>query len=136
MAVAQQDKEKEVLARKVARVNALQWAPVRSLPMNLFIMWMTGNEIQIFSIMVTGMAVYSPFQALAATNATFKPFASDPELRSDVWRCKLVYVVMCFVALGVGLWKLQNMGLLPTGAADWVDHSPSVYGIVSTGVVV
>lgn len=38
--------------------------PVRQLPMNLLIMWMAGNTISIFPIMMVIMMFLRPFQAL------------------------------------------------------------------------
>ena len=39
-------------------------APVKQLPMNLFIMWMSGNTISIFPIMMVAMMFFRPIQAL------------------------------------------------------------------------
>ena len=41
-------------------------APVKQVPMNLFIMWMAGNSISIFPIMMVGMMFIRPIQALMA----------------------------------------------------------------------
>ena len=123
----------EMHQRKLKRLNSLQWSPVSSLPMNMFMMWMAGNEIQMFSIIITGMALYQPIVALKNVGVTFLTFTGDESVKSEVWRCKCVYIVMCLVAFGVGLWKLQGMGLLPTGAADWVDRAPPVYTYVTAG---
>lgn len=38
--------------------------PIRQVPMNLFIMWMTGNSISIFPIMMVIMMLMRPIQAL------------------------------------------------------------------------
>ena len=40
--------------------------PLKQLPMNLFIMYMSGNSISIFPIMMVGMMVWRPIQALLA----------------------------------------------------------------------
>ncbi len=39
--------------------------PLKQIPMNLFIMWMAGNSISIFPIMMVGMMFVRPIQALA-----------------------------------------------------------------------
>ena len=39
-------------------------APVKQIPMNLFIMWMSGNTISIFPIMMVAMMFFRPIPAL------------------------------------------------------------------------
>ena len=113
--------------RKVRRISDLQLGPVKSLPMTMFMLWMAGSDIHIFSIMMTGMAIYQPLQAMGAVGTIFKPFADDASVRSQVTQGKLIYLACCVVALCVGLAKLHFMGLLPTAAVDWIDHSAPVY---------
>jgi hypothetical protein len=114
-------------ARKVRRINDMMLAPVKSLPMTLFMLWMAGNDIHIFSIMMTFMAITGPLTALGQTTSIFQMFADDTSVRSDVTKGKLVYVACCLVAFVVGLTKLHWMGLLPIAASDWVDHSAPFY---------
>lgn len=119
-------------ARKLKRLNDMQLGPAKSLPMMLFMLWMAGNEIHIFSIMITGTAISQPLQALFGVNDAFKLFAEDDDIKADVWRAKAVYLLMCLVALGVGFVKLSWMGLLPAMVTDWIDHTPPVYETVAT----
>ncbi len=42
--------------------------PMRQIPMNLFIMYMAGNSISIFPIMMVGMLFARPVKALITTN--------------------------------------------------------------------
>lgn len=37
--------------------------PIKQVPMNLFMMWMAGNSISIFPIMMVGMMAVRPIQA-------------------------------------------------------------------------
>ena len=46
--------------------------PPVQVPMNLFLMFMAGNSISIFPIMMVGMMLLRPIKALWATNQTFK----------------------------------------------------------------
>lgn len=39
-------------------------APLKQIPMNLFIMYMAGNSISIFPIMMVGMLFLSPIKAI------------------------------------------------------------------------
>ncbi len=47
--------------------------PIRQIPMNLFIMWMTGNSISIFPIMMVIMMFMRPFQALFSLQTRTPP---------------------------------------------------------------
>ena len=131
------EKEKEERRqRKINKMNSMQFSPVGSLPITALMLWMAGNDIHMFSIMITGNAIYAPIGALLSTGANFVQFQGDDEVKHDLWRCKLVYALMCLVALLVGLGKLHFMGLLPTSMADWLDHTPPQYTAIARQVLV
>ncbi|KAK2765170.1 hypothetical protein FQN54_008869 [Arachnomyces sp. PD_36] len=94
-------------------------APAKQLPMNGIMMYMSGNSLQIFSIMMVFMLFKGPIQGLLNTNAAFVKFETDGT-RAKLRAVKLVYVLMQFVLLGVGIWKVNAMGLLPTTRSDWL----------------
>lgn len=94
-------------------------APIKSLPMTAIMMYMSGNSLQIFSIMMVFMAFKNPIMGILATNSAFERFES-PTNRQKVLQVKAVYVVMQLVALALGLWKINGMGLLPTTRSDWL----------------
>lgn len=60
---------------------AMVTAALGQLPMQLFMMWMSGSSIQIFSIMFLGMTFYNSFKNLVSVNhsapfrAPFSPCA-------------------------------------------------------------
>ncbi|PCD44014.1 hypothetical protein AU210_003096 [Fusarium oxysporum f. sp. radicis-cucumerinum] len=109
--------EMETLKLKKAWEVAL--APVKGLPMTAIMMYMSGNSLQIFSIMMVFMAFKNPLMGLMNTNQAFERFQSD-SLSSQLLQVKFVYVVCQLVALGVGIWKINAMGLLPTTRSDWL----------------
>jgi len=51
---AQEDREK----LKVKKAWDIALAPAKSIPMNAFMLWMSGGGVQIFSIMITGMLFF------------------------------------------------------------------------------
>uniref|UniRef100_F1LF93 ER membrane protein complex subunit 4 n=1 Tax=Ascaris suum TaxID=6253 RepID=F1LF93_ASCSU len=59
------------LMTKRAWDMALQ--PIKSIPMNMFMMYMSGNTISIFPIMMIAMMAWRPVKALMSVNAAFKP---------------------------------------------------------------
>jgi ER membrane protein complex subunit 4 len=102
--------ETETLKLKKAWEVAL--APAKGLPMNLIMMYMSGNSLQIFSIMMVFMAFKNPIVGLMATGQAFERFQT-PNNAGQIFQVKLVYVLMQILALGVGVWKINTMGLLP-----------------------
>ncbi|KAI4279411.1 MAG: hypothetical protein L6R38_005050 [Xanthoria sp. 2 TBL-2021] len=104
---------------KVKKSWEVALAPAKQLPMNAIMMYMSGNSLQIFSIMMVFMLFKNPLQALMQTNAVFTKYET-PRTRSKMWVVKAVYVLMNLVALGLGIWKVNGMGLLPTTRSDWL----------------
>ncbi|KAM4056893.1 transmembrane protein [Hirsutella rhossiliensis] len=109
--------EMETLKLKKAWEVAL--APVKSLPMTAIMMYMSGNSLQIFSIMMVFMAFKNPLVGLMSTNQAFERFQTEGNT-AKLLQTKLVYVAMQLVALAVGIWKINAMGLLPTTRSDWL----------------
>lgn len=109
--------EMDTLKLKKAWEVAL--APIKGLPMTAIMMYMTGNSLQIFSIMMVFMAFKNPLMGLVGTNQAFEKFETDTN-RAKMLQAKLAYVVMQLVALAVGLYKVNAMGLLPTTRSDWL----------------
>jgi ER membrane protein complex subunit 4 len=102
--------EMDILKLKKAWEVAL--APVKQLPMTAIMMYMSGNSLQIFSIMMVGMAFKNPLVGLMATNQAFEKFES-PGTKGNLLMVKAVYVAMQILALALGIWKVNGMGLLP-----------------------
>ncbi|KAL1491325.1 hypothetical protein ABEB36_011937 [Hypothenemus hampei] len=93
----------------------LALAPLKQVPMNLFISYMAGNSISIFPIMMVGMLLMRPIQAIWATKSTFKMMETSKAILQII-----VYVFGNLVNVAVALYKCHSMGLLPTYASDWL----------------
>ncbi|MCP9262924.1 ER membrane protein complex subunit 4 [Dirofilaria immitis] len=105
------------LMKKRAWDMALQ--PIKSLPMNLFMMYMSGSTISIFPIMMIAMMAWRPVKALMNVNLAFKPL--QDEHMGSLLLHKLVFVLGNMIAIAMALYKLHSMGLLPNHASDWLD---------------
>ncbi|KAG9253238.1 uncharacterized protein F5Z01DRAFT_158377 [Emericellopsis atlantica] len=114
---AKTPEEMDTLKLKKAWEVAL--APVKSLPMTAIMMYMSGSSLQIFSIMMVVMAFKNPLMGIVNTQQAFERFES-PSVSGRLLQVKLVYVVCQLVALAVGIWKVNQMGLLPTTRSDWL----------------
>lgn len=102
--------EMDTLKLKKAWEVAL--GPVKSLPMTAIMMYMSGNSLQIFSIMMVFMAFKNPIMGILGTNQAFERFETESN-RAKMLQVKLAYVAMQLVALALGIWKINGMGLLP-----------------------
>ncbi|KNC70975.1 hypothetical protein SARC_16493, partial [Sphaeroforma arctica JP610] len=40
-------------------------SPVKTLPMNAFMMWMSGSTVHIFSLMIVGMTAMGPLKGIS-----------------------------------------------------------------------
>eukprot|EP00977_Amphora_coffeiformis_P010409 scaffold2433_cov159-Amphora_coffeaeformis.AAC.6 len=84
--------------------------------MNAFMLYMSGSQLNIFSINTTTSAIMTPLTSIAAINKTFAHLA-DPN--SNLTTPKLLFLVVNLLWLGMGLYKMSSMRLLPTTSADW-----------------
>ena len=114
----QQDKQpatkkpEETDALKLKKAWEIAIAPSKQLPMQAIMMYMSGNSLQIFSIMMVLMLFKGPIQGLINTNAAFAKYES-PSTRARLVGVKAVYVLMQLLLLALGVWKVNGMGLLP-----------------------
>lgn len=90
----------------------LALAPAKSLPMTFISLYMSGSSLQIFSIVMVFMAFKNPIMGLLATFSAFERFET-PETKGKLVMVRALYVLMQLVSLGVGVWKVNSMGLLP-----------------------
>lgn len=97
---------------KLKKAWEVALAPIKSLPMTAIMMYMSGNSLQIFSIMMVFMAFKNPLMGILATNQAFERFETEGN-RAKMAQVKAAYVAMQLVALGLGVWKVNSMGLLP-----------------------
>jgi hypothetical protein len=87
-------------------------APSKQIPMNAIMMYMSGNSLQIFSIMMVMMLFKGPIQGLINTNAAFAKYDTE-STHSRLLGVKVVYMLMQLLLLALGIWKVNAMGLLP-----------------------
>merc|ERR1712007_200575 len=96
-------------------------APIQSVGMNLFMLWMSGSSPGIFNVMILGYCLTSIIGQYSRINTVFANFKSI-----DTTMQKLAYFGLCSVSLGYLLWHMSGMGLLPTSSGDWISliHTP------------
>jgi hypothetical protein len=58
------------------------------------------------------MAFKNPIMGILTTNQAFERFETESN-KARILQVKLAYVAMQLVALALGVWKVNSMGLLP-----------------------
>ncbi len=104
---------------KVKKAWDIAIAPAKSMPMQAFMMYMSGSSPQIFSMMMTFMFLSTPFKAIASMNQQFSRFDS-PTTGGRLLLPKIAFVLLQILTVAVGVWKCSSMGLLPTHRSDWL----------------
>ncbi|KAF9009486.1 DUF1077-domain-containing protein [Cyathus striatus] len=111
---------------KEKRAWDLAISPAKSLPMQAFMLYMSGGGVQIFSMGIVFMLLLSPFKNIAGMNEAFSQYAPTTKDEKNTKSLavlpaqKAAYVACNLLTLAVGLWKCRSMGLLPTGTGDWL----------------
>lgn len=116
-AMATSSQQQKALQTKLkAKAMSMATKPFQQAAMNAFMMWMSGKTLNIFSISVTSQAILGPISGILSLDKTFGPMQDQ---NADVQMPKLIFVALNLAWLGLGLYKMSSMRLLPTTSADW-----------------
>jgi hypothetical protein len=107
-----------IVAKKGSMAMGLATSPGKSIMMNAFMMYMSGSNLNMFTISTLGMAIMSPIKNIFGINRHFARF-EDSDGKVELQMPKVIYVVLNLIWLFVGLYKMGKMRLLPTYSADW-----------------
>jgi len=101
-------------AKKKSKAMSVAMGPGKQILMNAFMMYMSGSQLNIFSISITSSAILSPLTAVFSMSRTFRSLDGV-----DLQLPKLIFVALNLVWFGMGMYKMSSMRLLPTTSADW-----------------
>ena len=107
-----------VTQQEVYEKNAWNFAksPTSQLPMFLFMMWMTGSSLSIYTIMFTMNFALAPFKAIFNVNQAFEQF----EFKGvSLTMPKLLYIGCNLITVGLASYKFSKMGIIPVLCSDW-----------------
>ena len=85
-------------------------SPTSQIPMFLFIFWMTGSSLSIYTIMFTMQFAMTPFKSIFNIQTAFEPF-EHKGLNTTL--PKLVYIAANMVTIGLATYKFSNVGIVP-----------------------
>ena len=118
-AIQKEKKRQEVICkRKKSMAMGLATSPGRQMFMNAFMMYMSGKQLNMWSINVTTASIFTPLTGLLRLPTVFSKF-EDVSGKVDLTMPKVIYIILNLFWLGVGLYKMSQMRLLPTTSADW-----------------
>ncbi|KAI5451717.1 hypothetical protein NCC49_001366 [Naganishia albida] len=130
IARASVDRANELKMKKAWEVAL---SPAKSLPMQAFMLYMSGSGIQIFSMGIVWMLLTSPWQAAWNVLNTFEPFKQTSPDDTTIAASEtpkpsigpLILPILTFIGcqllvLALGVWKCKQMGLVPSGTGDWL----------------
>ncbi|KAG4108644.1 DUF1077-domain-containing protein [Neocallimastix lanati (nom. inval.)] len=116
----QQSEQNDIQKLKVKRAYEKAFNSVKGIFMNVIMMFMSGNSINQFTIIIVGMLLSNPIKALKQTNEVFKEFEEENGDNSFLLKPKLTYIALSIAQLLVGLYKCASLGILPTTTSDWL----------------
>eukprot|EP01025_Chloroclados_australasicus_P042276 TRINITY_DN4499_c0_g1_i1.p2 TRINITY_DN4499_c0_g1~~TRINITY_DN4499_c0_g1_i1.p2 ORF type:complete len:175 (-),score=13.76 TRINITY_DN4499_c0_g1_i1:319-843(-) len=125
-----------VLTRKQQALYRQAQAPMGQVGMMCFMMWMWGNQIQIFTIIIVFSSIYGAISQILSSGAMFP--SSESAAGLDVLGPRLLYCLIYGGQVIFGMYKLNGMGLLPTAPADLLSSVAPVpqQQFASGGVIV
>ncbi|KAI9307201.1 hypothetical protein BJ944DRAFT_262318 [Cunninghamella echinulata] len=111
---------------KIKRAWDVAMGPAKSIPMNAVMIYMSGNGVQIFSVMITAMLFINPIKAIMTIGQTFERFETKGSTQpgADLLLAKLTFIGLHLLTICLGIYKLNGMGLLPTTTSDWLAFLP------------
>jgi hypothetical protein len=114
-----EDKQKREILLQQAWNTAT--SPMSSIFMNIFMFWMMGSSVHIFTLIFMFSILYNSIKTIGSTNEVFKKFE---QIKDAIGFYKLIYMGLNSVVLLFGLYRLYGMGLLPLHASDYVALVP------------
>ena len=101
--------------------------------MFIFIMWMTGNSLSIYTIMFTCSFATKPFSSILTVNKSFKMFKHKD---LNLLLPKIAFIAANMIIVAMAAYKFSNLGIIPVQPADWAGLLPPKTPIESCFVLV
>lgn len=110
----------------------ISWSPIKTLSMNLIMLYFSGSSPSIFTILVLSYTLYTAFVTLASVFSVFKPIESS--VHPDILKQrtfglfipqKLIYVFISIVICCYIVLHVVNMSLLPLKTGDYISLIPA-----------
>lgn len=120
------EKVKNIETLQVQKAWQIALQPAKSIPMNVFMSYMSGTSLQIIPIMTALMLLSGPIKSIFGVRKAFKPVLGNSATESQIMGAMVMYVIFQMGLMYIGLRKLNSMGLLPNTKSDWLSWEPRV----------
>eukprot|EP00276_Gloeochaete_wittrockiana_P015172 CAMPEP_0184344094 /NCGR_PEP_ID=MMETSP1089-20130417/12605_1 /TAXON_ID=38269 ORGANISM="Gloeochaete wittrockiana, Strain SAG46.84" /NCGR_SAMPLE_ID=MMETSP1089 /ASSEMBLY_ACC=CAM_ASM_000445 /LENGTH=187 /DNA_ID=CAMNT_0026673747 /DNA_START=31 /DNA_END=594 /DNA_ORIENTATION=- len=107
---------------KIKKVREVAFSPIKSLVMTGFMLWMSGNSVNLFSLIMTFMALSQYISGIFNASMAFQQFQGMKDLPLTNHKIIFMSLQMCGVLLA--FYKCWSIGLLPFTKSDWVTVLP------------
>lgn len=121
-----QDKDQEIGALQLQKAWQIALAPAKSIPMNIFMSYMSGTSLQIIPIMTALMLLSGPVKSIFGVKKAFKPILGNIETEGQIMGAMGMYIIFQLALMYIGLHKLNSMGLIPNTKSDWLSWEKHV----------
>lgn len=119
--VIDHDAQHRIAKLTAERAWQISSEPLKSVPMNIIMSYMSGNSLQIIPIMTAVMLVSNPIKSILGVKSKFQHLINkDNDVTPPVVAAMIMYVIYQLILMGIGLHKLNSMGLFPTTSSDWL----------------
>jgi hypothetical protein len=78
-----------IRARKQSKAMSIAFSPGKQMAMNAFMLWMSGKNLNIFSISITSMAIMNPVKGILSVSTAFRA-CEDPDGKVDLTSSKCI----------------------------------------------
>uniref|UniRef100_A0A7S1XH36 ER membrane protein complex subunit 4 n=1 Tax=Compsopogon caeruleus TaxID=31354 RepID=A0A7S1XH36_9RHOD len=117
------DRDLEEFQKFVADGWVLAREPAGMVFQTLFMMWMAGTHVNVFSVMSTVSSGFMVLGRMRDFRKTFRPLESrHPGKAAFLWPAKLMYLLLCLAGLVAVQWNCRRLGFLPTSESDWAGY--------------
>lgn len=117
--------EEQRQLRKQKSAYSAAWMVVKSTITSVlstfFMLWMTGNSLQIFPLIMLTMSAFTPIKSIWSLSSTFERYE---QTGITCYLPKLCFLVLNLISLCGVLWKCNKMNLIPL---EWLDYDPYLY---------
>ncbi|KAF0992946.1 hypothetical protein HZS_6051 [Henneguya salminicola] len=107
------------------KINKRSWSislePIQGLPINAFMLWMSGNKLSFFPIMLILMNIFRHIKAIINIKSTYDSLEGDYRYLQLV-----VFFLGHCVGISLILYKCFSIGLLRLGKNEWSSYSHSL----------
>lgn len=101
------------------------FSPLRTLFTSALMLFLSGADVHVFSVMAVVTVFALHVQALFATRATFQKLVQqNSDLKGLVSPQAFVHFLLCVIGICGALYKCQLLGFLPTEESDWIGLLP------------